>query len=206
MPKKSGSLFTILSFSCGHYIVYAPMYISLYPGCDKKLVMLSSQQCSQLSHIITFILVNIFVCWCNLWRGFFSLIMYFPSFISYSFVTLFFVLAILLLFQLLVAAIRIFLCSVHFSLYELAAWTTVESLSPTLRPAGRVTMLAVTSHFNRPRGGFYINSWSPRDFPFIVYLCSVLFHHVTMMHFVCITLCSRVTDSVTVLQNERCFS
>jgi hypothetical protein len=71
---------------------------------------------------------------------------------SYSFVSLSFVPSVLVLFQLLVAAISV-LCSACFILCEMAAFTTVESLSPTLRPAGRVTMLAVTSHFSCTRGG-----------------------------------------------------
>jgi hypothetical protein len=70
-------------------------------------------------------------------------------------------------FQLLVGTIGVLLSSVYFILCELAECTTVESLSPTLRPAGRVTMLAVTSHFSRRHGGRYINSWSPQDFPSI---------------------------------------
>jgi hypothetical protein len=73
-----------------------------------------------------------------------------------------------ILFQLLVTTVGVLLSSAYFIRYELAECTTAESLSPTLRPADRVTMLVVTSHFSRRHGGLYINSWSPRDFPSIL--------------------------------------
>lgn len=119
-----------------------------------------------------------------------------------------------ILFQLLVATIGVLFSSIYFICYELAERTTVESLSPTLRPADRVTMLAVTSHFSRRHGGLYINSWSPRDFPSIRTLSVSCFvsslyddvwvprlHHVTVtgtlaMFLMCLL---KETDGVSLL-------
>jgi hypothetical protein len=100
-----------------------------------------------------------------------SCLFLFPSIIYFYFLLFRYPLVsfccLFVLFQLLVATIGVLFSSVYFIRYELAECTTVESLSPTLRPADRVTMLAVTSHFSRRHGGLYINSWSPRDFPSI---------------------------------------
>ena len=64
------------------------------------------------------------------------------------------------LFKLPVATVRALCCSVHLARYELVACTT----TPALHPAGRLTMLAVASHFIRPCRGPHINSWSLREF------------------------------------------
>jgi hypothetical protein len=109
--------------------------------------------------------------------------------ISFFFTQSFLSAVFFMLFQFLVATMGALLSSSCFIRYELAECTTAESLSPTLRPADPVTMLAVTSHFSRRHGGLYINSWSPRDFPSILTLSvSCLFHRFTMMHLVCIML------------------
>ena len=62
--------------------------------------------------------------------------------------------------KLLVATVRLLFCSVHFARYEMVACTTTLAL----HPAGRLTTLAVASHFIPSCRGPHINSWSPREF------------------------------------------